>query len=126
MNVLIADDSTLIITRLVKVLSPIKGINRLYIAKDGRDTLDLFYETKTDAMILDISLPELNGIDILKKVKRESPEVKVIIYTSYPTSDFKDACEKLGADYFLDKAMDLEKVESILHDIIIDRGTMLH
>jgi DNA-binding NarL/FixJ family response regulator len=69
-----------------------------------------------DLAVLDISLPDGNGIEILKNIKFEHPEMKTIIFTNLPF--FKKECITIGADYFYDKSQDFDVISSTISSIL--------
>jgi DNA-binding NtrC family response regulator len=80
-------------------------------AGSGREALDLVRRTLPDVVLTDVRMPEMNGGDLLRTVKRGNPEVEVIIVTAYAT--VRDAVASLhdgAADYLL-KPLDLDEVE---------------
>jgi DNA-binding NarL/FixJ family response regulator len=103
MKVLIVDDSDLLQRRLVKALLTIDGDLDISQAYTYKQALELFTPCHPDKIILDIALPDGSGINLLKIFKKDNPGVKVIIFTNYPTDEFKKCCLGLGADEFIDK-----------------------
>jgi DNA-binding NtrC family response regulator len=70
-----------------------------------------------DLLLTDIMMPEMNGVDVLKIIKEEKPDVKVIMMTAYSTIDKILECEKLGAsDYVTKPFISLKDVESKVLD----------
>ena len=103
MSVLIVDDSENLRIRLKKALILIRTDLEFYEASSGEEALKVFSSEMQDTVILDISLPDISGIEILKEIKISDPGTRVIIFTSYPSAEFRDRCIALGADYFFDK-----------------------
>ena len=104
MKLLIVDDSDLLQSRLKKSILEVDKSIDIQQAYSFKQALDLFAIFLPYKIILDIALPDGSGIDLLKKFKVEKPETKVIILTNFPTSEFKNRCMELGADYFFDKS----------------------
>ncbi len=59
--------------------------------------------------ILDIRMPRENGFNVLKQVKEHKPASIVIMLTNYPYKQYKERCQRDGADYFLKKPQNLRK-----------------
>lgn len=118
MKVLIVDDSKVISQGLEKLLLDIKELEITGIAVDGLEAIQFFNEQHPDIVVLDLMIPKLNGMDVLKYIRAHSENTIIIILTNYHQSYFRDLTKKLGADYFLDKSIDFEKVAKICTDII--------
>ncbi len=67
-------------------------------------------------------MPDGNGIDILKQIKREKPFIVAIMLTNYTESEYKTICMKEGADYFLDKSIEFNKVLDICNNLVLQRN----
>ena len=106
MSVLIVDDSETLRKRLKEALSRIRTDLEFYEASSGEEALKVFSSEMQDTVILDISLPDISGIEILKEIKKSDPGTVVIIFTSYPSAEFRELCISFGADYFFDKCGD--------------------
>ncbi|WP_319575886.1 response regulator [uncultured Desulfobacter sp.] len=80
------------------------------IAYDGESALNLVEEDEPDVMILDLKMPGIDGIEVLKKVKASRPEIEVIILTGHGSDADKEICMKLGAFAYLQKPVDIEEL----------------
>lgn len=118
MHLLIVDDSKLLIDRLIPFLSEIKGIDSIDTAADVASALEIIKSKIHDITILDIQLPDGSGIDILKEMKKINHPAKIIMLTNYAIPIYKRICLEQGADFFLDKTMEFEKVYDICSDFI--------
>ena len=104
MKLLIVDDSDLLQSRLKKSILEVDksiDIKQAYSVKQAQDVFSAFLPCK---IILDIALPDGSGIDLLVKFRKEKPDTKIIMLTNFPTSEFRNRCMALGADYFFDKS----------------------
>jgi len=76
-------------------------------------------EIKPDAVVLDIRMPKGSGIDVLKYIQNGvQPKPLVIVLTNYPYPHYRKKCLALGADYFIDKSVDFEKVIDVLEALV--------
>ena len=66
-----------------------------------------------DAVILDIRMPGGSGIDVLKKIKKNYPSTLVIMFTNYPTAQYRKRCLDLGTDFFFDKSTEFDKIPNL-------------
>jgi len=103
---LIVDDSELLRRRLYESLSRIRDDLEIFEASTGKEALEQFSSEKQNTVILDISLPDISGIEVLKEIKKSDPSARVIILTNYPSPEFRDRCINQGADYFFEKHSD--------------------
>jgi DNA-binding NarL/FixJ family response regulator len=109
-NVFISDDSPVVRVRLSNIFKEVKGINIVGEAQDVKESIELIRQLKPDVVILDISMPDGSGIDVLKSVKSINNSTKFIILTNYPFAQYKKICMESGADYFFDKSNEFDKV----------------
>lgn len=114
MKVFIAEDSETVRRRIVDVISAVKGVEMAGEAADVPTAIQDILSTKPDVLILDIRMPGGNGLDIIRKIRRESYHPKIIVLTNYPFPDYKTMAEKLGADYFFDKSKDIMAIPRLL------------
>jgi CheY-like chemotaxis protein len=70
--------------------------------------LTVIKEKQPDLVVLDIRMPGLNGIEVLKKMKEHGLRCKICILTNYPQQQYKEKCLTEGADYFFDKNKDFK------------------
>jgi DNA-binding NarL/FixJ family response regulator len=121
MKILIADDSSLLRDRIKSLLQNINNNFVVYEAENGTDALHIIRKKQPDLAILDIRMPEMNGIEILERIREDKLKVKVCIITNYPYPQYKKRCLKAGADYFLSKTEDFEEIEIIVSDMLRDK-----
>ncbi len=116
LKILIVEDSLLIVKRLWSLLSDMDGVSTIAHAKDGNEAILLAMELNPDVIILDIKIPGKSGVEVLPELKTKS-YAKVIMLTNYSDAYYKNLCMKLGAEYFLDKSNEFEKINEILMSI---------
>lgn len=80
------------------------------IAYDGESALNLVEADEPDVMILDLKMPGIDGIEVLKKVKASRPDIEVIILTGHGSEVDREICMKLGAFAYLQKPVDIEEL----------------
>ena len=83
-------------------------------AENGTEALKLIREKDPDMAILDIRMPDMNGIEVLKKIRETGPRPMICILTNYPYKQYKERCMVEGADYFFDKNQDIEKLIDLI------------
>jgi DNA-binding response OmpR family regulator len=114
LKVLIVDDSTLIVNRLRRLLDTAPNISGFSDAQDFEEGKMLFDLENPDVVLLDINLPSKSGLSLLTHIRNKQLQTKVIIITNEDGSYYRKLCLDLGADYFIDKAYDFEKLPGIL------------
>jgi DNA-binding NarL/FixJ family response regulator len=119
MKIVIADDSTLLRERIKSLLNCLEEKLVIYEAENGMEALQLIEDKKPDLAILDISMPEINGIEVLKKIKESKLKTKVCILTNYPYPQYKKSCIEAGTDYFLSKSEDFENIKILVTDMVV-------
>lgn len=117
MKVVIADDSRVVVERLSDLLSDVPGVELVGQAGDAAGALLCIRQRKPDLVILDLQMPGGNGLDILHAIRPERPTLYVLICTNYAYPQYKKECLAAGANYFLDKSTEFEKIPAILGEV---------
>jgi DNA-binding NarL/FixJ family response regulator len=121
-HVLIVDDSASIRQRLITLLKESTQIRIVGEAGDSHEALKTLVRVRPDTVLLDIRMPGGGGIELLKKIKARYPEMKVIMLTNFDYSAYRRQCRRLGADHFLNKTMEFEKILDTILDDTARRG----
>jgi Response regulator containing a CheY-like receiver domain and an HTH DNA-binding domain len=101
-RILLADDHTMLLDAFRRLLEPRCEI--VGAAADGRTLLDLATSTRPDVIVLDISMPRLNGIDALRQLRRKMPAVRFVFLTVNEDPDIAAQAINLGASGYLLKS----------------------
>lgn len=102
-RVLIADDHTLFREGIKKIVATTSDIAVTAEASNGADVLAKLKEDTFHVLILDIAMPEKNGLDVLKEVKTAYPELPVLMLSMFPEEQFATRVLKAGASGYLTK-----------------------
>lgn len=108
-NILIADDHQLITDGLFLIMKNEKFIGEIHIAKNGKEAAEKASAEKIDCVIMDINMPELNGLEATNLIKKEKPQIKIIVVSMLCEPSVVSKMLKAGADAFINK--DTGKVE---------------
>jgi CheY-like chemotaxis protein len=84
------------------------------VAYDGESALNLIKEDEPDVMIVDLKMPGIDGLEVLRKVKETRPEIEVIILTGHGHVADRELCMKLGAFAYLQKPLDINELSEII------------
>ena len=115
-KILIVDDEYAFCRSLKLFLEKI-GFQAL-IATNGEHALDILKEEKPAIMTLDMRMPGLNGYDILQKVKRQHPELFIIVVTAIDVPNMEEMLEHSGAHALLRKPIDLQKLSDTIYGFV--------
>ncbi len=85
-----------------------------YGVYDGEAALELVTEDQPDVMVLDLKMPGLHGVEVLRQTKELAPEVEVIILTGHGTMDDMQQCMELGAFAYMNKPVDIEELSATI------------
>jgi DNA-binding NtrC family response regulator len=85
--------------------------HRVFLAQDGKTALDLFDRHLPPIVITDIKMPVMDGIELLKRVKRQSPDTQMIMITGHGDMDLTIASLKFGAADFITKPVNVDILE---------------
>lgn len=118
MKVFIADDSRAVVERLTDLLEEVPGAHFVGKASDVPEAILCIQKIKPDVVILDLQMPGGTGLDVLRAIRKDHPYLCVLVCTNYPYSQYRQECLNAGANFFLDKSTEFEKIPAILHDLI--------
>ena len=84
------------------------------VAYDGESALNMIRDEEPEVMILDLKMPGIDGIEVLRQVKNSNPDIEVIVLTGHGSEKDKDLCMQLGAFAFLNKPVDIQLLSQTL------------
>jgi CheY-like chemotaxis protein len=82
----------------------------------GEEALSIVEEDEPEVMVLDLKMPGIDGLEVLRRVKEKHPKVEVIVLTGHGSEDAARLCEELGAFAYLEKPVDIEKLTQTMQD----------
>ena len=100
-TILIVDDHAPFRALMREVVATESDLHVVGEAADGAEAIRLAQELRPDIMLLDLALPRVSGLEVLRWSKAERPEIKVIIVTVHDEEAYRQAAEASGADAFL-------------------------
>jgi len=108
-RVILADDHTLVRAGIRALLEKIPGVEVVAEADDGREVLDLVRRHRPDVVLMDITMPGLNGLEAAARLAKEFPEARVLILSMHNNEEYYWRALKAGAaGYLLKKAATTE------------------
>lgn len=115
-QVLIVDDEAVVRNGIGRVLER-NGV-RVKLAEDGERAMEALRADSFCAVLLDIKMPGVDGLSVLRHVRSNYPDTMVVMITGYPTMESAIECLKLGAADYLVKPFRVEDLESILFNLL--------
>jgi len=100
-KIVIAEDHTILREGLKALLSSCNELEVIGEAEDGREAVKLASALEPDLMLMDLSMPRMNGIEAIKEIKKRNPEIKILVLTVYKTEEYVLASLQAGADGYI-------------------------
>ncbi len=111
LKIVIAEDFEMLSRLLRRSLSEVQGLNVVGVAADGLRAVSMVRELNPHVLVLDLSMPHKNGIEVLGEIRATDSSTVVIVFTSDESLAIKQVCLEAGANYFLDKSQIAELIE---------------
>jgi DNA-binding response OmpR family regulator len=90
------------------------------VAHNGLEALDKVDIFQPHCILLDIRMPQMNGVEVLKRVKQEHPEIVVIMTTAVVTEESREECLEIGAAEYLIKPIDFKELLGIINSRVLN------
>lgn len=117
-KIILADDHALVRTGLRRLIDDVEGLSVIGEADNGSDAVSLVKELNPDVAILDINMPELNGIQVTEFLRRDYSELKIIIISMHSDELFPQRLLKAGANAYLTKDSGIEEIRHAIHEVM--------
>lgn len=102
-RILLADDHAIVRESLARLLQMQEGLQVVGVASDGQEAVDLAMATRPDVIVMDVSMPRLNGIQATRRIKAALPDVRVIGLSMHAAADMAADMRLAGAAHYLVK-----------------------
>ncbi|MFQ5410290.1 MAG: response regulator [Anaerolineales bacterium] len=116
-RVLLVDDHTLVRTGFEALLRNAPDVTVVGQACDGREALREIEQHQPDVVLLDIGLPNLNGIEVLARVSRDYPHIRVVILSMYANEEYVLQALQEGASGYVLKSADIDELLTAIHAV---------
>ena len=120
-NILIIDDHPIVVAGLQQLLAQLDGIRVAATASNAFDAIALLREQSVDIILLDINLPDINGIDLCKKIKKEFPEIKILGISTFSERSYISRMINNGASGYLIKSASAEEIAAAIQTVMSGR-----
>src|SRR6266536_4411929 len=117
-SVLIADDNALIRQGLCELFSREADFEICGAAENGREAIEEAQELHPDLILLDLSMPVMNGLDAARALKRVMPEVPIVMFSAYSDSFTEKEARSAGASALVSKSEHISVLVGIARDLV--------
>jgi two-component system chemotaxis response regulator CheY len=117
MKVLIVDDSLIIRKTILGYLENFEDIEVVGTPMDGHNALEIFREKRPDIVTLDITLPGIDGMDVLEEMMKINPNAKVVVITALKDKSTGLKAIRLGARGYIVKPFNLKKFTEVFNSL---------
>ncbi len=122
MRALVVDDEAVIQDFLSRFLS-LNGLE-VAIAADGPQAIALSEKEDFDIVFLDVRMPKMNGLEVLKTLRKIRPGSRYVMMTGYAVDDLLEDAKKEGAAFALKKPFDISRIEAVIKDYSQNKGAL--
>ena len=117
-KIMIADDQQLIRESLKIILDSDPDFEVVKVVGSGQEVLDSLKTESVDIILMDVRMPNMSGVDCTRIVKKEYPNIKVIILTTFDDDEYIYDALKYGASGYLLKGCSLEELSVAIHNVL--------
>lgn len=114
LKVLIVDHALLVVSRVSEIISELDCVASVSVATTYEEAVKKIALLQPDIVLLDIYLKDKSGLELLEFIKRNHPAIKAIMLTNQSSDNYKNLCEKIGSDHFIDKSSEFENITGII------------
>lgn len=115
MRILLVEDQTIVRQGLKIILEQDENMKVAYEANNGKEAVEILEEHMVDFIMMDVRMPVMNGIEATRNIKQRWPEVKILILTTFNDDEYALEALKEGANGFLLKTADPNKLIEAVH-----------
>jgi len=117
-NVLVVDDHALLRTGVANIINQEPDLRVVAEAANGVEAVDAFERHHPDVTLLDLRMPEMEGVEAVRQIRDRDPQAKVIILTTYDTDEDITRALKAGAKAYVLKDISAEALITCIHDVL--------
>jgi DNA-binding NtrC family response regulator len=123
-KILVVDDEEVVRLSHIRTLASVHC--NVEVVRDGSEALRVMEQRPADVVLLDLRMPGLDGMTVLKSIKERWPETEVVIITGYPTIETAKEAVRLGAYDYLAKPVGPDDVINVANGAITQKKWALH
>jgi DNA-binding NarL/FixJ family response regulator len=117
-RILIADDHAMVRDGVRNLVNQINDVEIVGEASSGNQTLDLFAKLKPDLLIIDISMPDINGMDVSRNILSANPGANIVILSMYDDHDYISRCIEYGVKGYVVKNESSAELENAIKAVL--------
>jgi two-component system invasion response regulator UvrY len=117
LEILVADDHPIIRKGVKLILSEASDMKVTDEASNGYEVLEKIRKTNFDVILLDLSMPGISGMDVLKQIKKEKPEMIVLVLSRYPEEQYAIPALRAGASGYVPKTSIVDELVNALRKV---------
>lgn len=121
-KIILADDHSLVRTGLRRLLDDVDNLTVVAEAENGNDAIRHVIEHQPDVAILDINMPELNGMKTTEILRRDYPDLKIVIISMHSDELFPQRLIKAGANAYLTKDSSIVEITHAINEVMASRN----
>lgn len=125
-RIAICDDHQIVRAGFRQILADIPDMQVVAEAATGRDALNIARQKICDVMLLDIAMPDQNGVDALRAIKQGQPDLPILILSGYPVEQYAVNLLRAGASGYLNKECDPEELLKAIRIAVSGRRYVTH
>jgi DNA-binding NarL/FixJ family response regulator len=117
-GVLVVDDHALLRTGVANIISQEPDLFVVAEASNGREAVAAFERYRPDVTLLDLRMPEMEGVEAVRQIRERDPQARVIVLTTYDTDDDIQRALKAGAKAYILKDIAADALVQCIHDVL--------
>jgi len=121
-RILVADDQEGVRKRVIAILTSRKGFEVCGEAITGKEAVQLAKELKPDLIVLDITMPEVNGLDAARQIRDVAPDTLILILSVHKSSQLMEEARKVGVRGYVTKGEAVQKLVQAVDAVLQDRS----
>ncbi|MEM8550399.1 MAG: response regulator transcription factor, partial [Verrucomicrobiota bacterium] len=117
-RVVVVEDQTILRDLICRLLESYPGIEVIGALGDGHEALKEIGEKRPDIVVLDIMLPQLNGVEVLRQLKSSDNKPDILIFSAFPSKNVVKKVLEAGIEGFIEKDANLDELEIAIEKIV--------
>lgn len=113
-KILVVDASAIVLERVKALLRELDGIETIATATGFSGAVEILANDPQDVVLLELTLHDKSGFELLAYIKNNYPNTKTIILSNLSGEFYRNKCKELGADFFIDKSSEFEKITKVI------------
>lgn len=118
-RLLIADDSNIVRGKIARALGQ-HGLDIVGLASNGREALELYKATRPEVVTMDLTMPEMDGIECIRKIRALDPKARILVVSALSDKSTAIQALKEGAQGFLDKPFTEAELSDAIGELLED------